>query len=151
MFRPPGESFYYTSAYIIGLMLLTGLTWAVCRFLKQKRIRPYIVLFSIVVAITAASALRQEYHIQRAEACHRYIQRIKGGEDITIRTHTGFSVRKGPDGVIRTNCGTPEEVEAFLSRKYSGWFSGSIVKIRNALLPTTGCTLSTEGAPSVKK
>ena len=80
------------------------------------------------------------------EDIFRTIQEINRGNSKGFRTHYGFACRVGPDGTIVSSCGTPQEIEDFLRRKYRSWFSGTLIRIRNRLLPTSSCTLSAGAA-----
>ena len=146
MFRPPSDAFYYQSAYVLGVVCLGALAWLVLKFLHAKSARRLVLVAAVLVSTIAAVALREEFRVMRAEICYRTIQKINRGESKGFRTHYGFACRVTSDGTIVTTCGTPQEIEDFLQRKYSSWFTGTLIRIRNGLLPTTSCTLSA-GAP----
>jgi hypothetical protein len=146
MFRPPSDAFYYQAAYVIGLAVVAALTWTVMKFSRGKHTRRIALTAAILIASLAAVALREEFRVMRAEVCYRTIQEINRGNSKGFRTHYGFACRVGPDGTIVSSCGTPQEIEDFLRRKYRSWFTGTLIRIRNRLLPTSSCTLSAGAA-----
>jgi hypothetical protein len=152
--RPPGDAFYYQSAYVVCLLVLIGITWLLSKFMKQRRLHLAGLCSAFFLAIMGAVTLREEYRISRIEIAHRFMSRIQDGEftfPTALRGVDGVSVHATRDGEIYSTFGNLQETEAKLRKKYDHWFSGSIVKIRKAILPTTGCTLSSEGAPSDEK
>jgi len=144
--RPPGDAFVYQAAYVVGILCLIAIAWALAKFFKSQRARFCINLCTLIIAIVAAIALHEEFKIQRAETCYNAIQLINRGESSGIRTHYGLYVRKDADGIIRTSSGTPDDVESYLRRKYADWFTGTLISIRNKIFPASACTLPAASA-----
>lgn len=131
-----GTADYYLGAYFLGLILLTLVTLATWFILKRmKRNRRFLLCGAVLVAIIAALALREDYHMSRAESCFYLMQRALHRRDRHAALHGygrgAVSVSIHPSGIGSTY-GTPPQVVAFLRRKYSNWFSGSLIRIRNA-------------------
>ena len=150
-FRPPGDAFNYQSVYVMCLLVLIGITWVLCKFFKQGRVRVAVMSFALCFAVCGAVILREEYKISRIEIAHRFMSRLLSGElsfPAALRGVDGVTVNVTRDGVIYSTFGTPQETEEKLRQKYDHWFSGSIVKIRNALVPTIGSSVFlTRGTP----
>jgi hypothetical protein len=141
----PADS--YWAAYMLGLILLalsTLVTWFILRALKRKPSQRFLLCRAVLVAIIGGLVLREDYQVSRAESCFYFLQRaIRRGDRHAAMHGYGrgaVSTSIHPGGVWSTFA-TPPELVAFLRRKYSNPFSGSLVRIRNALC---GCELPNE-------
>ncbi len=138
MMRPPfGDADLYIGAFVIGFILLSVVAAFVVRHCTHRSTRAAILTVAALISIIAGTALREEYHVSRAETCFHFLHGAaergdKHGALIGYGRGGGRLVSIGP-GYIRTKYGTPPELVAYLKRKYSGWFSGSIVTMRNAI------------------
>ena len=157
--RPPGEAFYYETAYLIGCICLVGFSWVILRFLKRSRFRSIVYVGAASIAILAALALRVEYRVYRAESCFRWIQKIqkdptrehrgqlRDNDGLFVSVMPDYDNLYGPGGTneiaatpipakVATTYGDPVALCRFLRYSYSHWFSAAVIRSRNMLLGT---------------
>jgi hypothetical protein len=145
MKRPPfGGTDIYIGAFAGGCIVLFALTWLIVRRCKRSSAKSAILSIAGLLVIVAGLALREDYHVSRAEICFNFLHNAaeQGVEHTALVGYGrggGRFVSIGP-GYIHTKHGAPPELVAYLTQKYNGWFSGTIISMRNAI---TGQTLPT--------
>lgn len=145
MERPPfGGTDIYIGAFAVGCIIFFAVTWFIVRRCKRHSTKSAILSIVGLLAIVAGLALREAYHVSRAETCFNFLhdaaeQGVERTALVGYGRGGGRFVSVGP-GYIHTKYGAPPELVAYLKQKYSGWFSGTIIAMRNVI---TGQTLPT--------
>ena len=146
MERPGPISSVYKLAFVAAVCAAALFLWTICRFIKKRTVRLTLVAVAAVGVSLFGLALREEYLVSRAESFLNLMRRMDPGTAVVCYSYNQVRVRKAEDGSVRCLIGTPEEVEEYLEQKKSNWFTGTVIAVRDRLLPTRASTATNDPA-----